>query len=112
MPGSGTRTFLDPDHYAASLRQAQLELVITSRGSFRARVTWAELHNLQLLRCEEDFPRIGYVSLAPRLVFVGFPAPSGPLPVWGAGNCKRRTSCSTAGVSGCTSRRPGPRSGV
>ena len=83
MPGSGTRTFLDPDHYAASLRQAQLELVITSRGNFRARVTWAELHHLQLLRCEEDFPSIGYVSLAPRLVFVGFPAHSGPLPVWG-----------------------------
>src|SRR6266404_2982576 len=83
MPGSGTRTFLDPDHYAASLRQAQLELVITSRGNFRARVTWAELHHLQLLRCEEDFPSIGYVSLAPRLVFVGFPAPCGPLPVWG-----------------------------
>jgi hypothetical protein len=66
MPGSGTRTFLDPDHYEASLRQAQIELVITSRGSFRARFTWAELHHLQLLRCEEDFPRIGYVSLAPR----------------------------------------------
>src|SRR6266436_2830053 len=82
MPGSGTRTFLDPDRYEASLRQAQLELVITARGSFRAHFTWAELHHLQLLRCEEDFPRMGYVSLAPRLVFVGFPAPSGPLPVW------------------------------
>src|SRR5207245_565830 len=78
-----TGTFLDPDHYEASLRQAQLELVITSQGSFRARLTWAELHHLQLLRCEEDFPRIGYVSLAPRLVFVGFPAHCGPLPVWG-----------------------------
>ena len=51
MPGSGTRTFLEPDHYEASLRQAQLELVITSQGSFRARFTWAELHHLQLLRC-------------------------------------------------------------
>lgn len=83
MPGSGTRTFLDPDRYEASLRQAQVELVITSRGSFRARCTWAELHHLQLLRCEEDFPRIGYVSLAPRLVFLGFPAHSGRLSVWG-----------------------------
>jgi AraC-like DNA-binding protein len=82
MPGSGTRTFLDPDRYEASLRQAQVELVITSQGSFRARLTWAELHHLQLLRCEEDFPRIGYVSLAPQLVFVGFPAHSNPLPVW------------------------------
>lgn len=82
MPGSGTRTFLDPDHYEASLRQAQIDLIITCWSQFKARLTWAELHHLQLLRCEEDFPRIGYVSLAPRLVFVGFPAPSDPLPVW------------------------------
>jgi len=83
MPGSGTRTFLDPDHYEASLRRAQLELVITTRGGFRACLTWAELHHLQLLRCEEHFPRIGYASLSPRLVFVEFPAHSGTLPVWG-----------------------------
>jgi len=44
MPGSGTRAFLDPDHYEANLRQAQLELVIASRGFFRARFTRAERH--------------------------------------------------------------------
>jgi hypothetical protein len=82
MPGSGTRNFLDPDHYEASLRQAQIELVITSLDEFKARLTWAELHQLQLLRCEEDLPRIGYLSLSPRLVFVAFPSGSGPLPVW------------------------------
>jgi hypothetical protein len=82
MPGSGTRNFLDPDHYEASLRQAQIELVITSLGEFKACLTWAELHHLQLLRCEEDLPRIGYLSLSPRLVFVAFPSGSGPLPVW------------------------------
>src|SRR6266446_10700492 len=82
MPGSGMRTFLDPDYYAASLRQAQLELVITSRGEFKARLTWAELHHLQLLRCEEDLPRIAYLTLAPQLAFVAFPTDSGPLPVW------------------------------
>ncbi|HMD66266.1 MAG TPA: helix-turn-helix domain-containing protein [Stellaceae bacterium] len=83
MPGSGTRSFLDPDHYEASLRQAQIELMIACGADFRAHLTWAELHDLQLLRCVEDFPRIGYVYLPPRLVFVAFPAPSGPLPVWG-----------------------------
>jgi len=83
MPGSGTRTFLEPDRYEAGLGQAQIKLVITSLGRFGASFTWAELHDLQLLRCEEDFPRIGYVSLPPRLVFVGFSAHSGPLPVWG-----------------------------
>jgi AraC-like DNA-binding protein len=82
MPGGGTRTFLEPDHYEVSLRQAQIEAVIVPRGKFSARLTWGELHNLQVLRCEEDFPRLAYVQLAPGLAFVSFPADSGPLPVW------------------------------
>jgi AraC-like DNA-binding protein len=83
MPGSGTRTYLEPDQYEASLRQAQIELVITPRGEFKASRSWVELHNLQLLRCEGDYPHIAYLSLASPLVFVGFPAHSGRLPVWG-----------------------------
>ncbi len=83
MPGSGTRTFLEPDHYEASLRQAQIEILIALSSKFKARLTWAELHDLQVFRCEEDFPRVAYVRLAPQLSFVTFPAHSGPLPVWG-----------------------------
>ena len=82
MPGSGTRTFLDPDRYEAGLRQAQLDVFIISGGGFKARFTWAELHNLQLLRSEEDLSRIAYVALPPQLVFVSFPTGSSPLPVW------------------------------
>jgi AraC-like DNA-binding protein len=83
MPGSGTRTFLEPDHYEASLRQTQIEIVIALSSKFKARLTWAELHDLQVLRCEEDFPRIAYVCLGPQLSFVTFPAHYGTLPVWG-----------------------------
>ena len=83
MPGSGTRTFLEPDHYEASLRQAQIEILIALSPKFKARLTWAELHDLQVLQCEEDFPRVAYVCLGPQLSFVTFPAHSGPLPVWG-----------------------------
>ena len=54
MPGSGTRTFLEPDHYEASLRQAQIEFVITCGAGLKVRQVWAELHHSQLLRCEED----------------------------------------------------------
>jgi AraC-like DNA-binding protein len=82
MPGSGTRTFLEADRYEASLRQAQIDGIVTSGGKFKARLTWAELHHLQLLRCEEDLPRIAYLTLAPRLAFVTFPTDSEPLPVW------------------------------
>ena len=83
MPGSGTRTFLEPDHYEASLRQAQIEILIALTPQFKARLTWAELHDLEVLRCEEDLPRVAYVRLSPQLSFVTFPANSGPVPVWG-----------------------------
>ena len=64
MPGSGTRTFLEPDHYEASLRQTQIAILITQNSKFKARLTWAELHDLQVLRCEEDVPRVAYVISA------------------------------------------------
>jgi AraC-like DNA-binding protein len=83
MPGSGTRLFLEPDHYEASLTQSQIEIIITLSPKFKARLTWAELHDLQVLRCEEDFPRVAYVCLGPKLSFVTFPVHSGPLPIWG-----------------------------
>ena len=50
MPGGGTRTFLEPDRYEASLGQAQIEAVILPIGKFRARITSAELHHMQVLR--------------------------------------------------------------
>ena len=82
MPGSGTRTFLESDHYEASLRQAQIEFLITCGAGFKARQVWAELHHSQLLRCEEDLPRIGYASLPRQLACISFPGNSGPLPRW------------------------------
>ena len=82
MPGGGTRTFLEPDDYEASLRHAQIQFVITCGAGFKARQVWAELHQLQLLRCEEDLPRIGYASLPRQLACISFPGNSGPLPRW------------------------------
>ena len=74
MPGSGTRTFLEPDYFEANLRQAQIEILVALSPQFKARLTWAELHDLEVLRCEEDFPRVAYVCLSPQLSFVAFPA--------------------------------------
>lgn len=82
MPGSGTRTFRRPDHYEASLAQAQIEISITCGADFKARQTWVELHRLKLMRCEEDLPRIGYLAFPPGLTCVSFPADSDPLPRW------------------------------
>jgi AraC-like DNA-binding protein len=83
MPGSGTGTFVDPDEYEAGLRQAQIDLLVTANGAFKARLTWATLHHLRLLCSEEDLPRIGYVSLPSVLVFVGFADRASPPIHWG-----------------------------
>src|SRR5262252_9381277 len=84
MPGSGTSTFIiDPDDYQASLDREPLDLLfVTLRGEFKACVTSARLNHLYLLRSEEDFPRVAYVSLSPGLVFVGVPTRSSPPIVW------------------------------
>ena len=82
MPGSGTRTLTDPEDYQAALRQLQIDLVMLCCGEFKARLTWVELDHLYLLRCEEDHPRIGYVSLPRGLAVVAFRTDKGPPPLW------------------------------
>src|SRR5215471_14942049 len=83
MPGSGTCTFIDPYDYQASLDRTPLDLLLVNAGgAFKARVTSARLHNLYLLRSEEDFPRIAHISLAPALVFVGFAARWSRAMIW------------------------------
>jgi AraC-like DNA-binding protein len=83
MPGSGTGTFIDPDDYLARFNHVRIDLLATSQGALKADLTWATLHRLQLLRGEEDLPRIAYVSLDPTLVFVGFAARPGTSMLWG-----------------------------
>jgi AraC-like DNA-binding protein len=83
MPGSGTGTFIDPDGYQARFNHVRIDLLATSQGPLKANLTWATLHHLQLLRGEEDMPRIAYVSLAPTLVFAGFATRPDPPMVWG-----------------------------
>jgi AraC-like DNA-binding protein len=83
MPGSGTGTFIDPDDYQARLNHVRIDLLAISQGALKANLTWATLHNLQLLHSEEDLPRIAYVSLAPTLAFVGFATRLDPPMLWG-----------------------------
>ena len=79
MPGSGTRTFLEPDLYEAGLRQTHIECIITCGAGFKARQIWAELHQLQLLRCEEDLPRIGFCLVAAAACLHKFSGEFGPV---------------------------------
>jgi AraC-like DNA-binding protein len=82
MEGSGTSTFTDPDDYEACIGGASVNLVLTGRGDFEARLTWLNLRQLHVLRCCENLSRIAYVALAPARVFVSFPTSTAPPPIW------------------------------
>jgi hypothetical protein len=81
MPHIGPAIFSDPADYQASFRGARINLVFTGRGDFRARLTRMELPNLHLLCGQEDVPRIAYLSLASKRVFVAFPMHVDPPPI-------------------------------
>jgi len=68
MVESGTTIFTDPDDFQARLGRTRLNLVVTSRGDFKARLTWLKLRDLNLLRGSESLARIAYVSLTPARV--------------------------------------------
>ena len=106
MPGSGTGTFTEPDDYQANLRQMRIDLLGTSQGAFKARLTWVTPHHLDLQRCEEDLPRIAYVSLASALVFIGFSTRPDPPMQWGGTKLHQGISSSTAAANGSISGRP------
>jgi methylphosphotriester-DNA--protein-cysteine methyltransferase len=83
MRESGTFVFSDPDDFRAHLRKAGIELFLTVSGDFKARLTRLELPHLRLLHIREERPRIAYVSLARKLVFVTFAAQPRPPLLWG-----------------------------
>src|SRR3979409_824871 len=81
MAESGTTTFTDPDDYRARMGGTRVNLVVTSRGDFKARLTWLKLRTLTVWRGTESLPRIAYVSLPPARVVISFPT-STAAPTW------------------------------
>ena len=89
MPKSCVQNFTDPDEYRTSLRAAGIDLVVTCQGHFRAGLTYAEVRQLHLLRCQEELPRIAFASLAPELAFVTFPTSRSPAIISGGVELRR-----------------------
>jgi AraC-like DNA-binding protein len=73
MTGSGTAIFTDPADYQAGIGGASVNLVLTGRGDFRARLTWLKLRHLHLFRGRESLPRVAFISLMPARAFASFP---------------------------------------
>jgi AraC-like DNA-binding protein len=62
MPSSAVHTFIDPDDYAATIRQGTVELTVTERGRFAAKLTRIDLHRLWMQRFSEELPRVSHVA--------------------------------------------------
>jgi AraC-like DNA-binding protein len=72
MAGSGHGIFPGPDDYSTQLPGTR-EFLLVAPAPFHARLTWADLNRLQLLRAQETEARVRYVSLPPDRAFVAFP---------------------------------------
>jgi AraC family ethanolamine operon transcriptional activator len=62
MPSSAVRTFSDPDQYAASIRQGTVDLTITERGQFKAKLVRIDLCHLWMQRLRLNLSQISQVD--------------------------------------------------
>jgi AraC-like DNA-binding protein len=74
MAEGGIFTFSDPDGYAAAFGDIRLNLTITGAGDFRAQLTLVKLRHLEFYQCREDLPRIAYMTLPRRQIFLSLSA--------------------------------------
>jgi len=63
MPSSAVFRFSDPYEYAATVRPACLEILLTAHGDFRAELTQIDLHRLRMQRGRTSLPHIGHSSV-------------------------------------------------
>lgn len=64
VAASGVVTFTDPVPYQASIRPAQVEILVTAKGDFHAELTAVELPRLWLQRGRETLPRISHSKVS------------------------------------------------
>ena len=65
MPSSQVLTFIDPDDYAASIRRSTIEIAVTGRGQFSAKLTSIDLHRLVMQRAAENCRGFGTLPTTP-----------------------------------------------
>jgi AraC-like DNA-binding protein len=79
MPSSAVRSFTDPDDYAATIRAATVELTVTGRGDFNAKLTRTDLHRLWMQRFSDNLPRVCDVAnLISGRTYITFRTQPGP----------------------------------
>jgi AraC-like DNA-binding protein len=84
MPGTVTSAFSEATDFEDALREGGcLGLLVTSPGTFRARLTRIALLRLRLSAAEEHLPRILLLAVPPGTMLVALPGAGEPTPVLG-----------------------------
>jgi AraC-like DNA-binding protein len=83
MLSSAVRTFSDPDDYAAAIRNTKVEITVTGRGEFNAKLTRIDLHRLWMQRFSDNLPRVADSSGGGGRVVISFRTQPGPSLLWG-----------------------------
>jgi AraC-like DNA-binding protein len=74
MLGSALTEFFEPEDFEAALRESGgVELVVTSDGKFRARMSRISLKHMRLFACEERMSRVAFMSVSEHMVRVTLP---------------------------------------
>ena len=78
MPLSAVRSFSDADEYAAAICAANVELTLTGRGQFTAKLIRIDLHQLWMQRAFDNLPRISHPTNIGGRAIVSFRTTPGP----------------------------------
>jgi hypothetical protein len=62
MPSSTVRSFSDIDEYSAAIRQGTVQMTVTGRGHFSAKIIRIDLHRLWMQRFSDDLPRVAHID--------------------------------------------------
>ncbi len=77
MPSGAVSSFADPDEFAAAI-PANVELSVTSCGSFAGKLTRVRLHRLHVQRAYNNLPGLRHSANNPGWAVIAFRASSGP----------------------------------
>src|SRR5271165_973966 len=78
MPCSAAACFTDPDAWAQTVRNSNVELTPVGRGPFFGEIVALNLHRLWMQRFSENLPRVVYANNVPGRVIINFRAQPGP----------------------------------
>jgi AraC-like DNA-binding protein len=82
MPSSAVRTFSDAEAYGAAIRAARVQVTVTERGQFEAKLLRIDFHRLWMQRFSENLPRVVHNAIIPGRAAISFQTRSGPCLLW------------------------------